>query len=133
MDRIFKITCYLSGLLFFYLVYLLFFNVEPFLIGIGLSVCNSAIFLAKRASMLMLGFALLSIFCSKITETTLRVYASIVLSVVWMGLASMSAYETFSGNINAGLIPAMIIETLFGVSFALMLMVGIKNGSSEQK
>ena len=58
---LFKILCLSSGCLLFYLFYLLQFNSNVFLIGLSLNHSSGSMFLAERASVLMLGWGVLSL------------------------------------------------------------------------
>lgn len=74
----------------------------------------------QRASILMLGFGVLLIFGGSVEELKGRFTISISVSVCMLGLALMSALEFAKGNLGSGVIPALVIESVIGITFLLL-------------
>ena len=125
--KIYKPTCIITALLFFFLFYTLQFEPENLCSDLGLQASEVACLLAKRASILMLGFGVLLTLARNIEEKKCRFVISASLSVCLLGLAYMSGYEFFRGSVSSGIIPPLIIETLIGLIFLTLAFFNIKD------
>lgn len=119
----YKIAGILTSALFAYLFVLLLTNSDSFLNDIGLQSSTATFVLARRVSVFMLGISVLMFFSITMVHSKARQIICFFITIVLLGLACMGSYEFLNGNINARILPAIIIETLLGVSFGIILFV----------
>jgi len=122
----FKILSIATGALFAYLFYLLLLGSEAFLTDLGLESSTSTLFLAKRASILMLGCSVLLFGSINLQHSKARQIICTTIGVVMLGLACMGSYELNKGNINSSIIPAIVIELVIGLSFLSIVFINRK-------
>lgn len=124
--KFYKASCIITALLFIFLFYTLQFEPSKLCSDLGLEGNEVSYFLAKRASILMLGFGVLLLLAVNIEEKKGRFVISTSVAVCMLGLAFMSGYEFFRGFVNNGIIPPLVIETLIGLIFLSLAMLNIK-------
>jgi hypothetical protein len=115
----YQIMSCLTAALYFYLFVMLLFFPGPFLNDLGIQTTESADFLARRAAMLMLGFAVLVFFGRKVSDSMARQVMAIAISINMAGFAVMGLVEFGRGFANAGILAAVIIESILAVSYFL--------------
>ena len=115
----YQIVSYLTAALYFYLFVMLLFFPGSFLNGIGIETTESAEFLAKRAAMLILGFAVLTFFGRKISHSPARQVMALAIGVNMAGFALMGLFEFWRGFVNAGILTAVTIESILAASYFL--------------
>ena len=128
--KAFKILSILTSLLYFYLFYTLLFNPQGLCADFGLEGNEVVYFLAKRASMLMLGFGVLLLLGINLKEAKSRAVVAVSVAVCMLGFATMSGYEYFRGFVNAGILPAFVIEIILGLAF---LVLAVMNFTSQKQ
>jgi hypothetical protein len=115
----YQIMSYLTAALYFYLFVMLLFFPGSFLNELGIQSTESADFLARRAAMLMLGFAILVFFGRKVSDSMARQVMAIAISINMAGFAVMGLVELGRGFANAEILTAVIIESILAVSYFL--------------
>jgi len=118
-QNIYQIVSYLTAALYFYLFVMLLFFPGSFLNDIGIKTTESAEFLARRAAMLMLGFAVLAFFGRKTSFSPARQVMALAISVNMAGFALMGLFEFWRGFVNAGILTAVTIESILAASYFL--------------
>jgi len=116
----YKIACVAVALLYFFLFYTLQFKPEKLISDIGLKGNDVVYLFVKRTSILMLGFSVLLVMGSSVEAVNGRFAIAASVSVCMLGLAFMSALELFKGNLSNGILPALIIESVVGMTFMLL-------------
>lgn len=115
----YQMMSYLTAALYFYLFVMLLFFPGSFLNELGIESTASADFLARRAAMLMLGFAALVFLGRKVSDSMARQVMAIAISINMAGFAVMGLVEFGRGFANAGILTAIIIESILAVSYFL--------------
>jgi hypothetical protein len=115
----YQIMSYLTSALYFYLFVMLLFFPGSFLNDLGIESTESSDFLARRAAMLMLGFAVLVFLGRKVSDSMARQVIAIAISINMAGVAVMGLIEFGRGFANAGILTAVIIESILAVSYFL--------------
>lgn len=115
----YQILSYLTAGLYFYLFVMLLFFPGSFLNDLGIQSTASADFLARRAAMLMLGFAVLVFLGRKVSDSMARQVMAIAISINMAGFAVMGLVEFGRGFTNTGILTAVIIESILAVSYFL--------------
>ena len=115
----YQIMSYLTAALYSYLFVMLLFFPASFLNELGIESTESADFLARRAAMLMLGFAVLVFFGRKVSDSMARQVMAIAISINMAGFAVMGLVEFGRGFANNGILTAVIIESILAVSYFL--------------
>jgi hypothetical protein len=134
----YQIVSYLTAALYFYLFVMLLFFPGSFLNDIGIKTTESAEFLARRAAMLMLGFAVLVFFGRKMYHSPARQVMALAISVNMAGFALMGLFEFGRGFVNAGILTAVTIESILAVSYFLFWFAArraesLENANPEKK
>jgi len=115
---LFKVLVSFTALLCLYLFTLLLFNGQTFLEDLGIEVSESALFMSRRAAVLMLGISVLMLLIRNVTPSTARQAISLSLCTTMLGLAMMGSYEWSRGYVNNGIFTAITIELLVFSGFA---------------
>jgi hypothetical protein len=121
---VYKILSYATALLYFYLFVTLLFSPASFLAGVGLAGSESAFILARRAAMLMLGFAVLAFFGAGVPASAARQALTLAICVNMAGFATMSLVEYFRGTVNSSILQAAAIEAFLAVAYFLIWLAG---------
>jgi hypothetical protein len=127
----YQIVSNLTAALYFYLFVMLLFFPGSFLNDIGIKTTESAEFLARRAAMLMLGFAVLVFFGRKMYHSSARQVTALAISVNMAGFALMGLFEFGRGFVNAGILTAVTIESILAVSYFLFWLAARRAESLE--
>jgi hypothetical protein len=122
----------MTACLYLYLFVLLLLFPAKFLADIGVAGHESAFFLARRASMLMLGFAVLSFQATKVRCLTTRQVVAASIAVNMAGFAVLSCTEYGRGFANAGILPPAVIESLLTVS-CILLWFGVRKSRQQEE
>ena len=113
----YKILNTLTSILFLYLFYVLMFDSGSFFVDIDLNAGEAALILARRASIFMIGISVLLFFSKNLSHSDARQVIIITTSVVMLGLAVMGTYELVRGSMGTGILKAIVIESILGVSY----------------
>lgn len=120
--KAYRVMSYVTSLLYLYLFVSLLSDPHAFLRGVGIEGAESAYFLARRASMLMLGFAVASFFARNAPCSDARQAITLSIAVSMAGLCGMSSFEYVRGFANSGILTPAIIESILAlVYFAFWL------------
>jgi len=117
----FKLLSIGTAILFAYLFLTLLLNSESFLAGLGLESSEASSFLAKRASMFMLGISVLMFGLRGLTQSKARQVICLATGITMLGLAFLGAYELSIGTVNSSILTAIIIEMILFVSFIIII------------
>jgi hypothetical protein len=115
----YQIVSCLTAALYLYLFVMLLCFPGSFLKDVGIETTASADFLARRAAMLMLGFAVLSFWGRKISHSFARKVMALAISVNMTGFAVMGLVEFGRGFANSGILTAVTIESILAVAYFL--------------
>lgn len=126
----YRIVSYAAALLYLYLFSLLLFAPQSFLMDIGVAGNESAYFLARRASMLMLGFAILTFSGRNAPSSPARQAIMLAVALSMGGMAGLSFFEYFRGFANGGILPAGAVETILAGVYGLIWLANRKPAAS---
>ena len=126
----YRILSYASALLYLYLFSLLLFAPQSFLRDIGIAGNGAAYFLARRASMLMLGFAILTFSGRNAPCSPARQAITLSVALSMAGMAGLSFFEYFRGFANGGILPAGAVETILACVYGLLWLANRKPDAS---
>jgi hypothetical protein len=121
---VYKVLSYATALLYFYLFYSLLFAPESFVRDMGLAGSETTFILARRAAMLMLGFAVLAFFGAGSAASAARRVITLAICVNMAGFATMSLVEYFRGTVNSSILQAAAIEIFLAVAYFLVWLAG---------
>jgi hypothetical protein len=125
MNIFYILACGLSGLMQLFLAYALLSDPQGMIGGFGLPTDSSVGFVARRAGVMFLGLAALSMAAMLLQQN--RGLAAMALSVPWLGLAILGGFEHLRGFVGAEIYPAIAIETTLGL---MLLSAGILQRSA---
>ena len=109
----------LTGLLYFWLFYQLLFTSAEILKSFGVEANAHTVFLAKRISVLMLGFAALLLLAAKLPQSPARAVIGAAVSVNMAGFAINSFWGAFHGLLTDPAIPLVgAVESLIAIAYA---------------
>jgi hypothetical protein len=97
----------------------------------GLTPDTASIVLIRRASLFMLGLAVLMFLSRNIPASKGRIYLSISMSVIFFCLAINGSSGYIYGNYNSSIFIAIIIESILGLAFVLNIRID-KQSLKEQ-
>jgi len=123
MKSFYKILCIATSILFIYLFVLLFFMSDTFIKDIGLAPSLATLVLARRTAILMLGFSVLTFGSRNLLPSKERQIICLTIATIFLGLSCMGIFEFVQGNINASIIPPIVIETILWLSFGRMALL----------
>jgi hypothetical protein len=126
MKLFYKIISIGTSILFVYLFLQLFFISESFVKDLGLEPSITTIFLARRASMFMLGIAVLMFFSRNLDSSKPRDIICLSTGITLLGLSCMGTYEFVKGHVNSSIIIAIILESILWISYAIILIKDLK-------
>lgn len=129
MKSFYKIINIVTSILFVYLFSQLFFLSDSFVKNLGLEPSIASLVLARRASMFMLGIAILMFFSRNLPASKARQIICLSTGVTLLGLACMGTLEFIKGNINSSIILAIIIESILWISYMIILIKDWKTGN----
>jgi hypothetical protein len=131
MKTLFKIVSIATSLLFIYLFSQLFFMSDSFVSNLGLDPSIASLVLARRASMFMLGIAILMFASRNLPPSVARRNICLSTGITLFGLACMGSYEFIKGNVNSSIIIAITIETILWISYGIIIIKD-RNSKSGQ-
>jgi hypothetical protein len=115
----FKFLSYATALLYFTLFLMLLVFPNYFLNDVGLNSSDSAHFLSRRASMLMLGFSVLSFFGRNAPHSTARQAIVLSIAVSMAGLATLGIFEFARGFVSAAILQPVSVESILAIAYLL--------------
>ncbi len=130
MNSFYKIINIVTSILFVYLFSQLFFLSDSFVKDLGLEPSIASLVLARRASMFMLGIAILMFFSRNLPASKTRQIICLSTGVTLLGLACMGTFEFIKGNLNSSIMVAIAIESILWISYMIIL---IKDWKTENK
>lgn len=113
----YKIASIGTSILFVFLFAQLFFTPVSFVEGLGLEPTLTTTILCRRASMFMIGLAILLFGVRKLAHSSIRQTISLSTAITMTGLAALSSFEMIRGTVNNSIWVAIIIETLSATLF----------------
>jgi hypothetical protein len=122
MSNLYKIICIGTSLLFVFLFAQLFFTPLAFVEDLGLQATLSTSVLAQRASIFMLGLAVLLFGARKLQHSPVRQTICLSAAITLTGLACLSTFEMIRGTVNDSIWFAFIIETICSVLFWIVFV-----------
>jgi len=122
----YRIIIALCAAVFIIPFFQLFLTPESFLSGVGLKPDGAAAIITRRASIFMLGLAVLLIGSFRLKPSNARQAICLSVGITMIGLACMSYYEYNRGAISSAIIPAICIESTFGLSFLALFFMNLK-------
>jgi len=123
----FKIICGFTAMIFTYLFLKLLLDSENFLNDLGLQSSEPALILTRRASMFMLGIAVLMLGSIKLPHSNARQIICLATGISMFGLSIMGSYELSKGTVNSSMWTAIIIETILWISFGIIFFTNRKS------
>lgn len=133
MKSFYKILTIATSALFVYLFTMLFFSSDSFMTDIGLEPSMASLVLARRAAVLMLGFAVLTFGARNLVASKSRQVVCLTVCITMFGLSCMGTYEYMNGNINASIMTAIIIETILWISYGFVAVKDLTNGKANYR
>jgi hypothetical protein len=122
----FKIVSIFTSVLFAYLFFTLLLNSESFLNGLGLQSSLASFFLARRASIFMLGISVLMFGSRNFPHSKARQIICFAISIMMFGFACTGSYEFIKGNVNSSILGSIIIEIILSISFGIIVFINRK-------
>lgn len=118
-SALFHWTCLATAALYgFLFVQLMWFPAAMFT-DLGVVCTPGVCLVARRASMLMLGFAVLCLLARKLPSSPGRAVVSAAVCVNMAGFAFMSGLEFARGALGRGILPVMAIEAIVAIAFGV--------------
>lgn len=124
--KLYKIATIGTSLLFVFLFVQLFFTPVAFVEDLGLEATLSTSILCRRASMFMLGLAVLLFGVRKLEHSSVRQTISLSTSITMTGLAALSSFEMLRGTVNNSIWVAIVIETISAVLFWVVFFKNLR-------
>jgi hypothetical protein len=121
MKSFFKIVSIATSVLFVFLFSQLFFYSDSFVKNLGLDPSVASLVLSRRASIFMLGIAVLMFASRNLAPSKTRQIICLSTGITLFGLACMGGYEFIKGNVNSSVIIAMTIETILWFSYGIII------------
>lgn len=118
----FKIVSIATAILFIYLTIQLLFLTNSFVQDLGLEPSEAASVLGRRAAMFMLGLSILMFSSRNLPHSNARQYICMATGLTFFGLSFMGIYEFMRGSVNSSIFVAVSIETIFWVSYGIILL-----------
>jgi hypothetical protein len=122
MQRFFKAISILTSLLYFYLFIRLLIFPESLCNDFGVAGNESAYFLARRASMLMMGFSALLFLLRNIPPSVVRQAISFSVGLNMAGFAAMGLFELMRGFVKTSILGVIAIEVLVATIYFSFLI-----------
>lgn len=129
----YTVVLWVAALLYFYLFVLLLFFPERFLADVGVAGNEAAFFVARRASMLMLGFAVLSFQARTARAPAARQAVTLSIAVNMAGFAILGCREYGRGFANAAILRVAVIECLLTTACFLLWLAARKEEQREMQ
>lgn len=113
----FKILCVFTSVLCLCLFCLLFFFPQSFFTDLGIEGTETAYFISRRASMLMLGLSVLTFLARNIAHSKSIQAISLSVCISMTGLAMTGVYELRRGFVSDDILTAIVIELVLSTMF----------------
>jgi hypothetical protein len=120
----FNVLCLAASILYCYLFGLLLLSPESLFKDLGIPDSNTATFIARRAAMLMAGFALITFFGRNFTDNGARRAICVSVSASMTGLAITGFHALQTGFVSQRIIVPIVIELAFAILFLLAWFFG---------
>ena len=120
--KLYKISCISTSIVFVFLFLQLMLSSESFVKDMGLLPSEASSVIARRASVFMLGISVLLFFSRNLPHSDARQFICISSGITMIGLACMGIYEHFLGTVNSSIFIAIIIETILGLLFVIIVL-----------
>lgn len=121
-QKSFKVISLLTSLLYFHLFIKLLFFPESLCNGFGVTGNESAYFLARRASMLMMGFSVLLFLLRNIPPSAVRQAISFSVGLNMTGFAIMGFFELMRGFVKTSILGVIAVEVLIAAIYFTFLL-----------
>ena len=116
----FKIASVFTAIIFTYLFLMLLLDSKTFINDLGLQSSETALILARRTSIFMLGISVLMIGSINLSHSKARQIICLATGITMFGLSCMGSYELIKGTVNSSMLTAIIIETILWISFGII-------------
>lgn len=113
----FKVMSVITSALYFYLFITLLLFPESLCKGFGIVGNESVYFIARRASMLMLGFSVLLFLLRNMNRSIVRQAVAFSISLNMAGFALLGTFELIRGFVETSILSAILIEILVAVVY----------------
>ncbi len=113
--NVYKIVSLFTSALFLYLFFVALFDPASFFMDVGVEAGEAAYFIARRASMFMLGITVLLFSARNLQPSSARQSIIGATAVTMSGLAIMGMYEFVRGFVDEGIFMAIIIESIVAI------------------
>lgn len=118
----FKIMSLLTSALYFYLFILLLLFPESICMDFGIVGDESLYFLARRTSMLMLGFSVLLFLLRNMPPSAVRQAVSFSVSLNMAGFVLLGFFELIRGFLKSSILSVIFIEVLVAAIYFSFLV-----------
>lgn len=118
--KAYRFMSYVTTSLYLFLFVSLLSDPHSFFQGLGIEGTESAYFLARRASMLMLGFAVVSFFGRNAPSSVARQAITLSIAISMAGLCAMSCFEYARGFANSSILTPAIVEAILAATYFLL-------------
>jgi len=108
----FKVASVLTSALYFYLFISLLLFPESLCKDFGITGNESVYFLARRASMLMLGFSVLLFLARNVSPSVARQTIAFAIGLNMAGFALLGSFELIRGFVKSSILSVIVIEIL---------------------
>lgn len=125
----FQVVSVLAAALFAWLFAQMQFTPREFCAGFGVEAPIGTVILVRRASMLMLGFAVLLFLARNAPPSPLRRAVAVAVAVTMAGFATMGTQELLRGTLPPSVWVVVGVESAFAAAF-LALWVCEKHASA---
>lgn len=119
---LFKITSIVTSVLFAYLFVQFLFTPEAFVRDLGMLPSDASTLLARRASMFMLGIAVLMIGASNMSPSKVRQIICLATGITLFGLSCLGWFEFIRGAVNPTILMAIGCETILWICYSIILI-----------
>lgn len=120
-------ACLATAALYGFLFVQLMWFPAAMLSDLGVDCTPGVCLVARRASMLMLGFAVLCVLARKLPPSPGRAVISAAVCVNMAGFAFMSGLEFARGTLGTGILPVMAIEVIVALAFATATLADLRH------
>ena len=122
----FKVVSLLGAALFLWLFYSLLFSPGSVCDGFGIERSEALFVIARRASVLMLGFAVLLFLVRDVPPSPARRSIAAAVAVTFAGLAILGSYEIFRGAMKSSVWRVVATEVAFAASFVTLWVLDLR-------
>ncbi len=123
----YRLISLLSSSISFALFMCLLFLPEPIFWLFQIEGSESAYFISRRASILFLGYAVISYFSRFAENSEIRQAIILGYMFLWLGLAVLGLFEFLRAYVGVGIFLAIIAETFLFISYLSIWLSSKKN------